>query len=79
MLNNYGNKYFQLEKQRSKNRMSSVTRTSEIKKTRQVSYVENRTMNMIEIVNNIVSISFDLKRQDVKVPLHLPTYRQQSE
>ena len=31
MLNNYGNKYFQLEKQRSKNRMSSVTRTSEKK------------------------------------------------
>ena len=46
---------------------------------RQVSYVENHTMNMIEIVNNIVSISFDLQRQDVKVPLHLPTCRQQSE
>ena len=38
---------------------------------RQVSYVENRTMNMIEIVNNIVWVmfsSFDLKIQDVKVP-----------
>ena len=38
---------------------------------RQVSYVENRTMNMIEIVNNLVLVmfsSFDLKRQDVKVP-----------
>ena len=44
-----------------------------------MSYVENRTMNMIEIVNSIVSISFDLQRQDVKVPQHLSTYRQQSE
>ena len=38
---------------------------------RQVSYVENRTINMIEIVNNIVWVmfsSFDLKIQDVKVP-----------
>ena len=38
---------------------------------RQVSYIENRTMNMIEIVTNIVLVmfsSFDLKIQDVKVP-----------
>ena len=68
MLTNYGNKYATFEKSNVLNYTNERN-----KKTKQVSYVENRTLNMIEIVNNIVSIIFDLQRQDVKVPLHLST------
>ena len=40
-------------------------------RTRQLSYVENYMMEIMEIVNNIVLTmlsSFYLKKQDVKVP-----------